>query len=161
MNFNEDKRIVMNYAKATFTLLLYLLILFSYIFTKGFYSYGGSTLILISILLFIGIFRIDKSSIKFTASHFKAFLSLMLLISIVLSMLLYGGMYQQVPALIGLSKILLMAVTGLTVFSFFPIKNNPFYGLITSVQMYVLCILLLVPALVFYIINVLRYRKTS
>ncbi len=42
---------------------------------------------------------------------------------------------------------------------FFPINKNPFYGLVTNNQMYNLCTLLFLPALIFYIITVIQYRK--
>lgn len=87
---------------------LYLLFIFSYIFNHGFYTLAGSFLLLILIPLFFGLIS-SRLFIKFQKSYF-IFSSprTILIISIFLSLLLYGGYYQNIDFYFIASQFLLI-----------------------------------------------------
>lgn len=42
---------------------------------------------------------------------------------------------------------------------FYPLSINPFYGLISNSSMYKLCTLLFVPALIFYVYSIIKFKN--
>lgn len=99
----------MNFEKPFLLLLTYTILLTSYIFTKGYYSYPGAVLVLFSLILLL-ILVLDKEpklSLKIGGNEFNLFLSLVAFFSIVLSFLFYQLLYPKVFSLVIISKILL------------------------------------------------------
>lgn len=81
---------------------LYLLVLTAYIFTHGFYSPGGIVLIFLSFGVYF--FHIsNRIRLKTDAIDSKSLFILLCLLSV----LLYGGLYQNNPVLVYLSYLLL------------------------------------------------------
>ncbi len=99
-------------------ILIYLLLIFGYTFTRGFYSFGGFLSILLAffILLFLPIKPPQK------LNQLSLLLFFTLFISLVLSFIFYGGLYQSNTFLIVTSQWISFFLIPL---SFLYLKENP------------------------------------
>lgn len=115
--------------KLAYLNIIYLIFLFGYIFSKGFYSMFGSIILTLLLLIFIGyIIKKDYLNLflgKLPRINYIKSKKWILCISLLLSLFLYGGMYQQIGTLYLLSHLILIFCFLLAVFSNKPL--NYFY----------------------------------
>lgn len=97
-------------------IIIYILLLFGYIFTHGFYSFTGFILILLSFFLLLFL-SFKKST---STNTLTLFLFFTLMTSLTLTLFLYGGLYQQNKTLIIFSQLLIFF---LIPFSFLYLKD--------------------------------------
>jgi len=130
----------MNYNKSFISLLTYISIFFGYIFTKGYYSFGGIILILLSLALLLAqILNKDiKLSFKVNKTSFYQSVKLSVFMSLCLALILYGGLYQELPILITLSKIILSFAILLYLFSFLEKPKQKLFKLFYQKRYFVL-----------------------
>jgi len=107
--------------KVLVLLLIYLLIIFGYIFSRGFYFLPGLFLILLAAILLVLFHRNQNVGIG-EESRLIASMNWMLILFVVLSMGMYGGLYQNdLHGFVSLSRTLLMiaiVISFLYVFDF-------------------------------------------
>lgn len=110
-----------DFSKPLLVLIAYIILLFGYIFTKGFYSFGSAVLILVSLFLLLVLVLDIKIEFprRVRKKEFELFLLITTFISIILSLILYGGLYQKILPLVSISKILSAAAVLLGLMSFF------------------------------------------
>lgn len=96
----------MKYSASTL-IIIYLFLLFGYIFTRGFYSFGSFATILFGFLLF-AIYYLKPQNLKvLDIIPIKSILPITLIISLILSIIFYGGLYQNKNFLFIISQYLL------------------------------------------------------
>lgn len=91
-------------------IVIYTLILFGYVFSLGFYSFGGFLSILIAFFLLFGLkFKKLKDF-----GQVSLLLSFLLIVSVTLSLIFYRGLYQEIQILVIISQWLLFLMIPLS-----------------------------------------------
>lgn len=87
-------------------MIFYNLLIFSYIFTRGFYSFGNLLGLLIT-FIFFSVYFFKPTLFRIPDIKSTVLLPLTLIVSCLLSLILYGGLYQQAGFLFNTSMYLL------------------------------------------------------
>lgn len=113
--------------QSVFLLLIYFLITFGYTFSLGFYYLPGFILLLIAFLLLSAFYFFPKlfENFKLQNYSFESLLTFAAILSIALSLVLYGGLYQEKGALFNLSLLLLAFSLLLSLSYLFQPSNSP------------------------------------
>ena len=135
------------YGRLSFLLLLINLLSFGYIFTHGFYSFTGSLIIFICLVLFtVFILKFDFLKFKLKKKNFIRLLIINLFLNVNLTYILYGGLYQTIVQAVNLSHFFLRLSLLTTVFLFFklPFKQKKIVGGLLFILWFILHILMVV-----------------
>lgn len=104
--------------KIAVLLIVYLLVVFGYTFSLGFYYLPGFLILTLAFLLLLTFYFLPRLFDNFQSPDFSQLLKFTLLISASLSLVCYGGLQQEKGALYNLSLFLLMLCV-ILVFSYF------------------------------------------
>jgi len=104
--------------KPSILLIIYLLVVFGYTFSLGFYYLPGFLVLTLAFLLLVAFFFLPQIFDNFEPFNFSQLLKFSLLISASLSLVCYGGLQQEKGALYNLSLFLLMLCV-ILIFSYF------------------------------------------
>lgn len=129
-------------------LLLYNLIVFGYVFSRGFYSFSGVLIIALVTILF-GLYIANRIRSTVSPSGFDLFIRVSVLSSVFLSLILYGGLYQKFEFLVMSSKILLFIALFLVLLYFIKL---PLVKIVAKAK-FILLVLIAITLKIFMIIS--------
>lgn len=113
-----------NFSQAIFLLLIYFLVTFGYTFSLGFYYLPGFILLILAFLLLATLYFFPKIFENFKVENPQPIFAFGAILSIALSLVAYGGLYQSKGGLFYFSLFLLAIALLLSFSYFFPLSQS-------------------------------------